>query len=242
MNSPEYENDRRFSNAALPGMIQFVQSAFFETVVRVATDAEDMGRATDLVVENGRRRFLVAVRSRRAKENLRYERDVTVRASRPSRVRTELHKIDGEYSGGEYQYMAYGFSDGDTGGLVKAVLLDLAVLVPLLKLAKQEFGSIPWPEKLNDDGTTFLALPVAELAEYARTNNVGKLVLKEFENTDARRWSEFGWTPKQWDAIRAYNDGCWAIPRERRPMNILLQPGTDGHRWKPDWMPPRLPL
>lgn len=81
---------------------------------------EDQNEGTDFAVfSSGPVR--VAVRLRRNKFLLSYPNDITVRWSRPSGIRTEIHKI----REGLVNHMLYGFVSSDEGSLVMYSIISL---------------------------------------------------------------------------------------------------------------------
>lgn len=114
--------------------------------VRLATEKEDLEEATDMIIEI--KGGAVGVRIRRP-EYYKYG-DITIRYSRPSRARTEWHKLKDD----SLHWYFYGWSDGHEN-LQDWCLLDMHKF-PFLEENKLKI-------EVNNDGTTFACFSLAML-------------------------------------------------------------------------------
>jgi hypothetical protein len=99
-----YRQSKEWSDNFIPEIQRILGSVFFT----IANRADDQKRNTDLIaLSDGSNRFGCRVRKSEdiSKKNYLYE--FTIRAGRPSGVKTELHKI----LDGWGDYFFYGFSD-----------------------------------------------------------------------------------------------------------------------------------
>lgn len=140
-----WERDKAWADGYLPQIEVAVREVAGQIIeIREGTEDEDQKEATDYVVHVAS--GTIACRVRR---NCRY-RDLTLRASRPSGVRTELAKIKDGW-GRWYLYM---WADEDS--IEDWIFVDMDGL--------RDSGLLNGERRQrNPDGVTFLPLPVPEL-------------------------------------------------------------------------------
>lgn len=133
---------------AIMGRIMLVTPSVFE----------DQRENTDLrlLVARGTR---IAVRIRAARDVPLYGHEFTIRASRPSGVKTELEKI----ADGWGDWFFYGFGDASTGRLVRYSVIDLAAFRRRLIT---NHPPVVFSDKANRDGSsTFRAYELESFDE-----------------------------------------------------------------------------
>lgn len=138
-------------------LIPRVKQVLASYLITEAPFEEDAHHNTDLMVLTARA-LRVACRLRR-QDDLRYEGQFTIRSSRPSGVRTELHKVIAGWG----DYIFYGFEHPDNPfDLAAWVLGDLSVY--RLWLSEQALtGTKRWRVKTNADGTKFHVYNISDL-------------------------------------------------------------------------------
>lgn len=147
----DVHRDWCWSDGYLPEVRRILlQNAMYLFTVEVASFHQDVKQATDmLLMVSGRRN--VAVRLRRASYQ---QRDLTIRASRASGVRTELDKIRAG-SGDIYLY-----------GWTLEMQIQEWMLVDLHRLRASGLLDARWPVIGNQDMVThFIAIPYRTLRE-----------------------------------------------------------------------------
>lgn len=151
--SPDYYTDRSFSDRyisqafdilrSLPaGLFVNFEEASFEADVKEATDV--------IAIANGK--YRIPMRFRRPYKTYR---DLTMRSSRPTGIKTELQKIKEGF--GDYYF--YGWTKGDT--IIEWMLVDLD------KLRASGLLEKPRREIPNPDGTRFITIGHSELEEHS---------------------------------------------------------------------------
>jgi len=151
--SSDYYTDRSFSDKYISQAFDILRSLPANLFVdfEEASFKADTKEATDVIaIANGR--YRIPMRFRRSHKAYR---DLTIRSSRPTGIRTELQKIKGGF--GDYYF--YGWTEGDT--VIEWMLVDLDKLRAsgLLEKSRKEIRS--------PDGTYFIAINRNELEEHA---------------------------------------------------------------------------
>jgi len=134
-----WESDKKWSDKFLTEMKAIIGINFIGEI-----KAEDQKRNTDLIVlKMGAIRF--ACRIRRYDQNYhRYKDEFTIRATRPSGIKTEFHKI----MEGWGDYIFYAFSNEKETGLKSWFIGDLKVF---RRWHEQNKSSNQWIVKFNRD-------------------------------------------------------------------------------------------
>lgn len=148
----DVRRDWAWSDGYLPEVRRILlQNAMYLFTVEVASFALDVKQATDMLLTvTGRKN--IAVRLRRASYQWR---DLTIRASRASGVKTELDKIRSGY-GDIYLY-----------GWTLELQIQEWMLVDLNRLRKSGLLTRTWPFIGNTDNQTqFIAIPYRTLKDY----------------------------------------------------------------------------
>lgn len=145
MNQP-WQNDKRWSDVFLPE----IKRILGENLIAEPPIEEDTERNTDLIVLR-LDAVRVGCRVRRAKYQEQYGHEFTIRAGRPSGVKTELAKIIEGWG----DYFFYGFADEASSRLTRWLLGDLKVF--RLWFNQQLFqchGKCPGRSMANGDGSS----------------------------------------------------------------------------------------
>lgn len=147
----DVRRDWAWSDGYLPEVRRILlQNAAYLFNVEVASFALDVKQATDMLLTVTGRKH-IAVRLRRSTY---FQRDLTIRASRSSGVKTELDKIRSGY-GDIYLY-----------GWTLDMQIQEWMLVDLHRLRKSGLLETRWPFIGNTDHTTsFIAIPYRTLHE-----------------------------------------------------------------------------
>lgn len=151
-----WEKDKKWSDKFLPE----IKRILGEHLIGEPPIEEDQERNTDLIVLK-MEAVRIGCRVRKYKYIERYSNEFTIRAGRPSGVKTELTKIIEGWG----DYFFYGFSNKQETGLFKWVLCDMDVfrLWFNTKLV-QNNGIVPGIKKNNTDNSSFfLAYNVSDL-------------------------------------------------------------------------------
>ncbi|MHB8842160.1 MAG: hypothetical protein ACYC56_10340 [Candidatus Aquicultor sp.] len=148
----DYYTDRSFSDKYIAqafGILSLLPAGLFVDFEEASFES-DIKEATDVIaVANGR--YRIPMRFRRPHKTYR---DLTIRSSRPTGIKTELQKIKEGF--GDYYF--YGWTEGDT--IIEWMLVDLDKLRAsgLLEKSRRE---IPSPDR-----TYFIAIDRNELEEH----------------------------------------------------------------------------
>lgn len=144
--STSWKEDKRWGERFLPE----IKRILGEYLISEPPIEEDTDRNTDLIVLK-LDAIRIACRVRKASYLEKYSSEFTIRAGRPSGVKTELTKIVEGWG----QYLFYGFSNPEETALVQWVLIDLnAFRLWFMKYLFSHHGKIPGAEKLNTDGSS----------------------------------------------------------------------------------------
>jgi len=142
----DWEKDKRWTDALLPQ----VKSILGRHLIGDAPLEEDAERNTDLIVLR-LDAVRIACRIRTYEYYLRYPDEFTIRAGRPSGIKTELTKIIEGWG----NYFFYGFASADKAYLVKWTLGDLnAFRIYFNRYLYANGGRMPGILKENFDGSS----------------------------------------------------------------------------------------
>lgn len=149
MNS--WKGDKRWSDRFLPQ----IKGILGQHLIGEPAAEEDAERNTDLIVLR-MEAVRIACRVRRAAYLPRYGCEFTIRAGRPSGVKTELAKVIEGWG----DYLFYGFADEAEARLSQWALADLRVfrLAYMRRLAGMDAGQVPGMAKANGDGSSSFAV------------------------------------------------------------------------------------
>ncbi len=151
----EWTTDKRWADRFIPE-IKTILGAHLISEGPCADDAE---RATDLIVLT-LRPFRIGCRIRRYEYMERYPDEFTIRAGRPSGVKTELAKVIEGWG----DFFFYGFADQDAQSLRAWRLCDLSVFRLWLNRCLLTTGKMPGVRQENPDGSSeFYAFRVSSL-------------------------------------------------------------------------------
>ena len=164
----EWMADKRWSDRFLPEIKQILGLY----LIGEPPQEEDSERNTDLMVLK-MDAVRIACRVRRHEYYERYPGDITIRAGRPSGMKTELTKIIEGWG----EYFFYGFSDKEEARLEAWRLCDLkAFRIWLVRSIwpGRETPEIPGTKRNNnDDSSSFLAFKADEIPGFViATKNV----------------------------------------------------------------------
>jgi len=151
-----WETDKKWSDRFLPE----IKRILGEYLISEPPIEEDAERNTDLMVLR-LDAIRIGCRVRKFQYHANYGNEFTIRAGRPSGVKTELQKIIEGWG----DYFFYGFSDQDQVNLHAWVLADLNEfrLWYCRQLARMDKGKVPGQGKNNTDGSSsFLAFKWAD--------------------------------------------------------------------------------
>jgi hypothetical protein len=142
-----FDRDFKWQRQFIPEMKRILAQYLIEE----APFEEDAHRNTDLLVLEAKT-IRIACRVRQYQYAARYGDEFTIRASRPSGVETELHKV----LRGWGDRLFYGFATADESGLCAWVLGDLNEfrLWHNHELARLPAGQIPGALVRNHDGSS----------------------------------------------------------------------------------------
>jgi len=149
-----WKSDKRWSDKFLPE----IKRNLGEHLIGEPPIEEDQERNTDLVVLR-MEAVRIGCRIRRNKYLEKYGGEFTIRAGRPSGVKTELTKVIEGWG----NYFFYGFSNIEDTGLSKWSLCDLNVF--RLWFNRQLFsgGDLGFNKKNKDNSSSFLAFKFCQL-------------------------------------------------------------------------------
>ena len=153
-----WTQDKHWSDKFLPA----IKRNLGEHLIGEPPIEEDQERNTDLIVLK-MEAVRIGCRIRRYDYLERYGDEFTIRAGRPSGIKTELTKIIEGWG----NYLFYGFSNEQETALIKWTILDLNVFRLWFnrKLALNK-GNIPGIGKENTDNSSFfLAFKIIDLPE-----------------------------------------------------------------------------
>lgn len=142
-----WTEDKRWSDRFLPE----IKSALGLHLIGEPPVEEDAERNTDLMVLR-MDAVRVGCRIRRHNYLARYGDGFTIRAGRPSGVKTELTKIIEGWG----DYFFYGFSDAQERRLAKWTLADLKVFRLWINREILRTGRMPGDRRANHDGSSEL--------------------------------------------------------------------------------------
>ena len=148
-----WQSDKSWADKFIPEIAKILtQNAGTFLGVSVASDQEDMERATDLVVTviGGQ----VAVKIRRDGYKKKY-RDWTIRSFRKTGSKTELQKLIEGFA----QWYLYLWTDNE-------IITDW-ILINMDKVRATNLLYIPRRPFSNNDGTYFIAISVPELKKHS---------------------------------------------------------------------------
>ena len=144
----EWTEDKKWSDRFIPEIKRIIA----DVLICVAPIEEDMQRNSDLVVLK-MDSVRVACRIRRHGYLEKYGDQFTIRAGRPSGIKTELSKIIEGWG----DFLFYGFSDQEEKLLVKASMIDLDVFrLEFMRQLHRSSGRIPGISKTNHDNSSDL--------------------------------------------------------------------------------------
>lgn len=154
----KWQDDKRWSDAFLPEIKQILGL----WLIGEAPVEEDAERNTDLIVLR-MEAVRIACRVRNHKYVARFSDEFTLRAGRPSGVKTELTKIVEGWG----NYFLYGFATADESGLAAWTLADLSVFrLWFNRQIVENWGDVPGTRRDNADGSSFFfAYDIASLPE-----------------------------------------------------------------------------
>lgn len=154
-----WENDKRWSDRFLPE-IKMILGLHLIGELAVEQDCE---RNTDLIVLK-MEAVRITCRIRRYEYFAKYPDEITIRAGRPSGVKTELTKIIESWG----DYFFYGFSDPEEKALQAWKLCRLnAFRVWFNRCIVANKGLIPGRRKVNDDGSSsFIAFSADKIPDF----------------------------------------------------------------------------
>lgn len=142
-----WEQDKKWSDKFLPE----IKRILGEHLIDEPAIEEDQERNTDLIVLR-MEAVRVGCRIRRFKYLQQYADEFTIRAGRPSGIKTELTKIIEGWG----SYFFYGFSDEQEIGLSKWMLCNLNVFrLWFNRELKTNNGKTPGTKKPNKDNSSF---------------------------------------------------------------------------------------
>ena len=190
--------DKRWSDKFIPNIKPILGTHF----IAEPPIEEDRDRNTDLIVLNmDSIRF--GCRIRKYKDYAIYGHQFTIRASRPSGVKTEIHKI----AEGWGDYFFYGFSNKEETDLEDWFIGDLKIFRRFLH-ERLKVGFKDWNVKYNPDNSSkFLVFDKKDLPEeFIKVRVKGKkepATLKEglelVWDMDKSEFRIFNWTTTQGD-------------------------------------------
>jgi len=153
-----WQHDKRWSDRFLPE----IKRILGEHLIGEPPIEEDQERNTDLIVLK-MDAVRIGCRVRRHKYYLHYFDEFTVRAGRPSGVKTELTKIIEGWG----DYFFYGFSTPDETTLIHWVLIDLKKFrLWFNRSIIDKKGKLPGILKTNrDQSSSFLVFSLKNLPE-----------------------------------------------------------------------------
>lgn len=148
--SSGWEKDKRWSDRFLPE----IKSILGVHLISAPPIEEDAERNTDLMVLR-LDAIRIGCRIRANKYLDKYSDEFTIRAGRPSGVKTELTKIIEGWG----DYFFYGFSNEDETSLAAWCLADLRVfrIEYNRKLVRMDKGNVPGIGKINKDNSSSFA-------------------------------------------------------------------------------------
>lgn len=155
-----WQNDKRWSDKFLPE----IKSLIGLHIISEPPIEEDAERNTDLIVLD-MQPVRIACRIRRFSyyENQQYRNEITIRAGRPSGVKTELRKIIEGWG----DYLFYGFTNKDETGLQQWVIIDFKEVRGWM-FDHIYNNTAPWKFQNNkDDSSSFLVLDVRNIPSKA---------------------------------------------------------------------------
>ncbi|MFZ3046509.1 MAG: hypothetical protein WA151_11385 [Desulfatirhabdiaceae bacterium] len=177
----DYQRDREYADRFILKMSAYLGMCFFKE----APAKEDMEHNTDLVVLNmGALR--IACRLRKFGMLARYGDEFTIRASRPSGIKTELDKV----MAGWGDYFFYGFANEHDTDIAKWTVIDLTAFRSWCHgYIVAHSGEFPGEFKNNADGSSgFRAFCFADLpADVVFRSSVDFLTQEEIEVEVAER-------------------------------------------------------
>lgn len=141
-----YQQDKRWSDRFLPE----IKSILGQHLIGAASLEEDRKRNTDLIVLK-MEAVRIACRVRKYEYYVRYPDEFTIRASRPSKQKTELTKIVEGWG----RFFFYGFADEHEQRLYAWSLCDLNVFrIWFQRYLAAHGGKTPGEFKSNHDGSS----------------------------------------------------------------------------------------
>lgn len=150
-----WQQDKGWSDRFLPE----IKSILGQHLIGEPPAEEDAERNTDLMVLR-MDAVRIGCRIRRNSYLARYSDGFTIRAGRPSGVKTELTKIIEGWG----DYFFYGFSNSSETGLAAWTLADLRVFRVWLNRQILKDGRMPGDQKPNKDGSShFIGFRWADL-------------------------------------------------------------------------------
>lgn len=150
-----YAHDREWSDLMIPQ----IRSIVGYHLLHEASFELDVKEATDLMVFSARD-MRVAARVRRPGFAERYPYEFTIRAARPSGVRTELEKIVDGWG----DALFYGHAD-PSGKIILWHLISLPAFRAALIRDAMNGKRVRYATKLNSDGTLFRAFDLRSFPE-----------------------------------------------------------------------------
>lgn len=153
----EWKNDKRWSDRFLPEIKQILGLY----LISEPPIEEDQERNTDLIVLK-LEAVRIGCRIRKYKYYCNYPNEFTIRAGRPSGIKTELTKIIEGWG----EYLFYGFCNEEEASLVSWNIIDLKVFRLWFnkQLLKSEKGKYPGMSKKNGDNSSwFIAFNIDKL-------------------------------------------------------------------------------
>ncbi len=149
--SKSWKQDKRWSDKFLPE----IKSILGQVLISEPPVEEDQERNTDLMVLRlDAVRIACRVRTNKylTMQDGRYRYEFTIRAGRPSGIKTELAKVIEGWG----DYIFYGFSDVDDKNLAQWFIGDLKVFRSwYARYLFQNQGELPGFQKPNYDGSSF---------------------------------------------------------------------------------------